>query len=192
MTADEGPPGPAAPPWQAGGGERLRTLTVRGRVLRVAVRDGDPDWPPLLLCNGIGVSLELLQPFVDALDPRRGVIRFDMPGVGGSPAPVVPYHLITTGPLLAGLLDQLGHERADVLGISWGGGLAQQFALSRPDRVRRLVLVATAPGALMVPGHPRVLRHLLTPRRHRDPAVLGPHRRRTVRGQRAERPGHGP
>ena len=110
MTADEGPPGPAAPPWRAGGGERLRTLTVRGRVLRVAVRDGDPDWPPLLLCNGIGVSLELLQPFVDALDPRRGVIRFDMPGVGGSPAPVVPYHLITTGPLLAGLLDQLGHD----------------------------------------------------------------------------------
>ena len=145
-------------------------LTVRGRVLRVAVRDGDPDWPPLLLFNGIGVSLELLQPFVDALDPRRGVIRFDMPGVGGSPAPVVPYHLFTTGPLLAGLLDQLGHERADVLGISWGGGLAQQFALSHPDRVRRLVLVATGPGALMVPGHPRVLRHLLTPRRHRDPA----------------------
>ena len=87
MTADQGPPGSAAPPWHAGGGERLRMLTVRGRVLRVTVRDGDPDWPPLLLCNGIGVSLELLQPFVDALDPRRGVIRFDMPGVGGSPAP---------------------------------------------------------------------------------------------------------
>ena len=144
-------------------------LTVRGRVLRVAVREGDPNWPPLLLCNGIGVSLELLQPFVDALDPRRGVIRFDMPGVGGSPAPVVPYHLTTVAPLLGDLLDQLGHEQADVLGISWGGGLAQQFALSRPDRVRHLVLVATGPGALMVPGHPRVLRHLLTPRRHRDP-----------------------
>jgi poly(3-hydroxyalkanoate) depolymerase len=92
-----------------------------------------------------------------------------MPGVGGSPAPVIPYHLTTLAPLLEGLLDQLGHERADVLGISWGGGLAQQFALRRPDRVRRLVLVATAPGALMVPGRPRVLRHLLTPRRHRDP-----------------------
>ena len=144
-------------------------LTVRGRVLRVAVREGDPNWPPLLLCNGIGVSLELLQPFIDALDPRRGVIRFDMPGIGGSPAPVVPYHLTTVPPLLGDLLDQLGHEQADVLGISWGGGLAQQFALSRPDRVRRLVLVATGPGAIMVPGHPRVLRHLLTPRRHRDP-----------------------
>jgi poly(3-hydroxyalkanoate) depolymerase len=169
MTADSRPPGAAAPTWRTSGGERLRMLTVRGRILRVEVREGDPDRPPLLLCNGIGVSLELLQPFVDALDRRRRVIRFDMPGVGGSPAPVVPYHLATVAPLLAGLLDQLGHERADVLGISWGGGLAQQFALSRPDRVRRLVLVATGPGALMVPGRPRVLRHLLTPRRHRDP-----------------------
>jgi poly(3-hydroxyalkanoate) depolymerase len=150
--------------------ERMRMLTIGGRAIRVAVRDGNPDWPPLLLCNGIGASLELLQPFVDALDPRRPVIRFDMPGIGGSPAPVIPYHLGTLAPLLTGLLDHLGHRQADVLGISWGGGLAQQFALSRPGRVRRLVLVATAPGALMVPGHPRVLVRMLTPRRHRDPA----------------------
>jgi poly(3-hydroxyalkanoate) depolymerase len=150
--------------------ERMRMLTIGGRAIRVAVRDGNPDWPPLLLCNGIGASLELLQPFVDALDPRRPVIRFDMPGIGGSPAPVIPYHLGTLAPLLAGLLDHLGYRQADVLGISWGGGLAQQFALSRPGRVRRLMLVATAPGALMVPGHPRVLVRMLTPRRHRDPA----------------------
>ena len=149
--------------------ERMRSLTVGGRAIRVAVREGTPGRPPLLLCNGIGASLELLQPFVDALDPRRGVIRFDMPGIGGSPAPVIPYHLAASAPLLSGLLDQLGYQRADVLGISWGGGLAQQFALSRPDRVRRLVLVATGPGALMVPAHPRVLLRMLTPRRHRDP-----------------------
>ena len=156
-------------PRRAGQDGRMRTLTVRGRVLRVAVRDGNPGWAPLLLCNGIGASLELLQPFVDALDPQRGVIRFDMPGIGGSPAPVVPYHLHTLPALLAGLLDELGHEQADVLGISWGGGLAQQFALSRPQRVRRLVLVATGTGALMVPGHPRVLVKMVTPRRHREP-----------------------
>jgi poly(3-hydroxyalkanoate) depolymerase len=147
----------------------MRILRIGGRALRVAVREGTSGRPPLLLCNGIGASLELLQPFVDALDPRRGVIRFDMPGIGGSPAPVLPYHLGTSAPLLAGLLDQLGYPQADVLGISWGGGLAQQFALSRPDRVRRLVLVATGPGALMVPGNPRVLLRMLTPRRHRDP-----------------------
>jgi poly(3-hydroxyalkanoate) depolymerase len=150
--------------------ERAQTLTVRGRILRVAVRRGDPARPPLLLCNGIGGRLELLQPFVDTLDPRREIIRFDLPGIGGSPLPAVPYHLATLGPVLAGLLDQLGHERADVLGISWGGGLAQQFALSSPGRVRRLVLVATGTGLVMVPARPRVLRHLLTPRRHHDPA----------------------
>ena len=74
--------------------------------------------------------------------------------------------------MLAGLLDQLGCPQADVLGISWGGALAQQFALSLPERVRRLVLVATAPGALMVPAHPRVLLRMLTPRRHRDPGYV--------------------
>ena len=183
MTIDASQPGPAgedrpgsglgrilrgrAAP--AGPAQRMRILRIGRRALRVAVREGTPGWPPLLLCNGIGASLELFQPFVDALDPRREVIRFDMPGIGGSPAPAVPYHLATLPSLLAGLLDQLGHEQADVLGISWGGGLAQQFALSRPDRVRRLVLVATGPGALMVPGNPRVLLRMLTPRRHRDP-----------------------
>jgi len=178
MIIDPSRPGPAADdrpgsgpgrPRRAGPAERMRILTIGGRAIRVAVRDGTPGWPPLLLCNGLGASLELLQPFVDALDPRRPVIRFDMPGIGGSPTPVIPYHLGTLPPLLAGLLDRLDHRQADVLGISWGGGLAQQFALSRPDRVRRLVLVATGPGALMVPGHPRVLLRMLTPRRQRDP-----------------------
>ena len=158
---------------RVGPAERMRILVIGGRAIRVAVREGAPGWPPLLLCNGIGASLELFQPFVDALDARRPVIRFDMPGIGGSPAPVIPYHLGTLAPLLAGLLDQLGYQQADVLGISWGGGLAQQFALSRPDRVRRLVLVATGPGSLMVPGHPRVLLRMLTPRRHRDPGHAG-------------------
>ena len=156
-------------PRRAAAGEQTRTLALPGRVLRVAVRSGNSRRPPLLLCNGIGARLELLQPFVDALDRQRTVIRFDLPGVGGSPPPVVPYHLWTSAPLLTDLLDQLGYEQADVLGISWGGGLAQQFALRYPARVRRLVLVATGTGALMIPGHPRVLRHMLTPRRHRDP-----------------------
>src|SRR6516162_6110738 len=156
-------------PRHVGLGEHITMPVIRGRVLRVAVRDGNPAWKPLLLCNGFGARLEMLQPFVDALDPQRAIIRFDMPGLGGSPAPVLPYHLATAAPLLSGVLDQLGYRQADVLGISWGGGLAQQFALHCPDRVRRLVLVATAPGALMVPGYPRILLRILTPRRHRDP-----------------------
>jgi poly(3-hydroxyalkanoate) depolymerase len=151
--------------------EYVRTVTAAGRTLRVSVRPGtDPTVTPLLLMNGIGASLEVLQPFVDALDRRRSVIRFDVPGVGGSPRPLVPYNLITFSPVVAGMLTRLGFDgQVDVLGLSWGGGLAQHFAVQHRDRVRRLVLTATATGSLMVPADPRVLARMLTPRRHRDP-----------------------
>jgi poly(3-hydroxyalkanoate) depolymerase len=151
--------------------ETVQRISAGGRTLRVSVREGsDSSTPPLLLMNGIGASLEVLQPFVDALHPRRTVIRFDVPGVGGSPRPVVPYVLATISPVVARLLDQLGHEDpVDVLGFSWGGGLAQHFAVQHRRRVRRLVLAATGTGSLMVPAHPRVLARMLTPRRHRDP-----------------------
>ena len=70
--------------------ETVRTVTAGGRILRVSVREGsDAGTPPLLLLNGIGASLEVLQPFVDALHPRRTVVRFDVPGVGGSPRPLL-------------------------------------------------------------------------------------------------------
>ncbi|SDC15682.1 poly(3-hydroxyalkanoate) depolymerase [Geodermatophilus telluris] len=151
------------------GRETVRTLTVGGRTLRVAERTGDGSRPPLVLMNGIGASLEVLQPFVDALDPRRTVVRFDVPGVGGSPPPVVPYVLATLTPVVSSLLRRLGHEdEVDVLGLSWGGGLAQHFAVQHRRRCRKLVLAATGTGSLMVPAHPRVLSHMLTPRRHRD------------------------
>jgi len=135
----------------------------------VAVRPGDGTRTPLVLANGIGASLELLQPFVDALDPSIEVLRFDVPGVGGSPLPRAPYRLPGLARLVARLLDQLGYPTVDLLGVSWGGGLAQQFALSQGDRCRRLVLVATGTGMLMVPGRPRVLAHMATPRRYLDP-----------------------
>ena len=150
----------------------MRVLTIGGRSLRVTVRDGAAGWTPLLLCNGIGASLELLQPFVDELDPRRPVIRFDMPGIGGSPAPVIPYHLATLPSLLAGMLDQLGYAQADVLGISWGGGVAQHFAAFHRSSCRRLVLVSTGTGALMVPAKPAVLARMVTPRRYLDRGYL--------------------
>jgi poly(3-hydroxyalkanoate) depolymerase len=152
-------------------GDVVRTVTVAGRTLRVSVRPGtDTDVPALLLMNGIGASLEVLQPFVDALDPRRTVIRFDVPGVGGSPRPIVPYVLATFSPVIAGVLDRLGFgDPVDVLGLSWGGGLAQHFAVQHRRRCRKLVLVGTGTGTLMVPANPRVLAKMLTPRRHRDP-----------------------
>src|SRR5688572_8132153 len=152
-------------------GEVVRAVTGAGRTLRVSVRPGtDESVPPFLLMNGVGASLEVLQPFVDALDTRRTVIRFDVPGVGGSPRPFVPYVLATFTPVVAAVMDRLGFDgEVDVLGLSWGGGLAQHFAVQHRRRCRKLVLVGTGTGTLMVPANPRVLAKMLTPRRHRDP-----------------------
>jgi poly(3-hydroxyalkanoate) depolymerase len=149
-----------------------RTITVKGQRLRIAMRPGNGTRTPLLLMNGIGVNLEVLQPFVDALDPAIEVIRFDVPGTGGSPAPTVPYRFPALARLVAQMLDQLGYQKVDVQGVSWGGGLAQQFAYQYPERCRRLILVSTGTGALMVPGHPSVLVKIATPRRYQDPARM--------------------
>jgi poly(3-hydroxyalkanoate) depolymerase len=153
--------------------EEVRSIVVAGRQLRVAVRHGDGTRVPLLLFNGIGASLDLLQPFVDALEPSLEVIRFDVPGVGGSPLPAVPYRFSGLCRLAARMLDTLGYDGSvDVLGISWGGGVAQHFALTQRHRCRRLVLVATATGAIMVPARPGVLVQMATPRRYLDPGFL--------------------
>ena len=148
----------------------FRLVRVLGLEVRVAVRPGTAPGPPLVLCNGIGASLDLLQPFVDELDPRIEVVRFDVPGVGGSAAPKVPYNFALLACLVGRLLDELGYDQFDALGISWGGGLAQQLAFQHPRRCRRLVLVSTGTGMLMVPGGFSVLSKMLTPRRYRDPA----------------------
>ena len=140
---------------------------VSGQMLRVGVRGGDDARPPLLLFNGIGANIELAEPFLEALDGRKTII-FDVPGVGGSPAPALPYRPRWLARLSAELLDQLGHEQVDVLGVSWGGALAQQFAFQHAKRCRRLVLAATSPGHLMVPGKLTVLLKMASPRRYKD------------------------
>jgi poly(3-hydroxyalkanoate) depolymerase len=144
---------------------------VAGQTLRVGVRPGDRSRPPLLLFNGIGANIELVEPFLDALDGPEAII-FDVPGVGGSPAPRLPYRPSTIARLSAQLLDQLGHDQVDVLGVSWGGALAQQFAFQQRERCRRLVLAATSPGHLMVPGKPSVLLRMASPRRYKDPDYM--------------------
>lgn len=150
----------------------VRIVDVDGERIRVAQRPGDPRRRPLLLISGIGANLESWQPVVDVLDPDLSLIRFDPPGVGGSPQPRMPYRFPALARRIARLLDILGHRRVDVLGISWGGGVAQQFAFTRGSRCAKLVLVATGSGSLMVPAAPRVLARMITPRRHADAAHL--------------------
>jgi poly(3-hydroxyalkanoate) depolymerase len=142
-----------------------RYVNAGGQRIRVNVRHGTG--VPLVVCNGIGASLEVLDPFVEQLDCT--VVRFDVPGTGGSPTSLLPYGFPYLAWVLGRVLSKLGIGVVDVLGLSWGGALAQQFAFQNPRRCRRLVLVATGTGLFMVPGHPRILTKMVTPRRFSDP-----------------------
>jgi len=145
----------------------VRQILIGGQSLQVAIRHGAGNRPPLLLFNGIGANWELAKPFLEALTDTTAII-FDVPGVGGSPVPSLPYRPSTLARLSAGLVAALGHSEIDVAGVSWGGGVAQQFAHQYPKLCRRLVLAATSPGAIMVPAGPSVLWKMATPRRYTD------------------------
>ena len=171
---DEGRGAPAAPALPAAlpaavpdGGSpfAVEMLRIGDQLLRVGRQPGPCPGTPLLLFNGIGGNIELLAPIARWM-PQREVITFDIPGVGHSPLPRRPYRLSGIAGLAAGVLDHYGHARADVLGISWGGGPAQQFARSHAARCRRLILCATSTGMLMVPNHPLVALKMAAPRRY--------------------------
>jgi len=156
---------------ESGSSLETRDVTLDGQRLRIGIKAGPVGGTPLLICNGIGASIEVLEPFIRMLDGVE-CIAFDAPGVGGSPAPLLPYRFWSLAGMLARLLDRLGYQQVDVMGYSWGGGLAQQFAFSYPSRCRRLILAATSTGALSVPGRFSVMSKMLTPRRYLDPAYL--------------------
>ena len=144
-----------------------RLIPVLGQQIRVKVRAGAA--VPLVLCIGIRASLEVLDPLVEYLHPDTTVVRFDVPGSGGSPDSPLPYGFPYLAAVLGRLLKKIGLTgTVVVLGKSWGGALAQQFAFQNPRRCRRLILVSTGTGAIMVPGNPVVLAKMLTPRRFLD------------------------
>ena len=120
---------------------------------------------PVVLCNGIGAHVGMWRPFERALDGLR-IVSFDAPGVGRSPAPQLPYTMSALARVVGQLFDALELERADVLGYSFGGALAQQFAAQAPERVRRLVLASTFPGWGGVPGRLTAMLSMGTPLRY--------------------------
>ena len=158
----------------AASGLHIGTVHIGAQRLRVGIRpaSGSGSGVPLLLCNGIGANLELAAPLMQRLHGIESVI-FDVPGAGRSPPPKRPYRMFMLARLLRKLLDHLGYGQVDLLGVSWGGGLAQQFAIQYPQRVRRLVLAATAMGGIaMLPGDPRVLVKMIDPRRYLDKGYM--------------------
>jgi poly(3-hydroxyalkanoate) depolymerase len=149
---------------------RSTTVHVGRQRLRVMV-DQPGAGRPLLLINGIGATGDLFRPFREHLVDRE-TIAFDAPGVGGSPAPCYPPTMRRLAGIVAGMVEQLGHEQVDVLGLSWGGALAQELTHRHPQIVRRLVLAGTMSGWTSLPGRPLALTILMSPMRYYSPAYL--------------------
>ena len=119
-----------------------RYLRVGGE--RVHVVERGSAGPRLLLVHGYASTAQAWRPVIDRLDGRFRMAAVDMVGFGWSTrSPMAPLTGEAYAERLAGILDALDWPRAHVAGQSWGGGLAQRLAAAHPDRVDRLVLVAT-------------------------------------------------
>ncbi len=151
----------------------IRFETIGNQVLRVAHWRAETDTGnrPLLFFNGIGANLELALVLGELL-PDRDILTFDVPGVGESPAPLLPYRPWQLARMARKLVDRYGFYNIDVMGVSWGGVMAQQFAIQYRKRVKRLILAATTTGMTMVPGKMASISKMTNPRRYADPAYM--------------------
>lgn len=125
---------------------KTHRLTIRDIQVNVSISG---QGSPLLLLNGLGGLIRTFNALRDGLADYT-TITLDVPGVGDSQMPHWPMRLPRHADLIAEMLKQLGFEQVDVFGVSWGGALAQEFALRYPKMVRRLILAATSAGPVVL------------------------------------------
>ena len=127
--------------------------------------------PPLLLIHGLGYARWGWEPVLPGLAERFSVVLFDNRGIGESDAPPGPYTAAEMADDAVQVLEEAGIERAHVVGTSLGGMVAQELALSRPERVDRLVLACTTPGGPRAHPMPHVTVALMAEAATLEPAV---------------------
>lgn len=138
------------------------------RQLRCAIwnRDTQNAAPPLLLFNGIGMNLETLQPLAEALSgalDHRTILSVEPPGIGRSLPPFLPYSPAMMAGWAMEWLRQLGYSVVDVFGFSWGGAIAQEFALHHTSHVHHLALASIGTGWPVMQGSVAALFNMADP-----------------------------
>jgi pimeloyl-ACP methyl ester carboxylesterase len=129
----------------------VQTATINGIEIAY-VRRGDG--PRLLVLSGSGQTLETSAPMVSPFVGHFDVVVYDQRGLGASGKPPGPYSMADYAADAAGLLDHLGWERSRVVGISFGGMVGQELAVTWPERVERLALACTSPGGPDASSYP--------------------------------------
>lgn len=117
--------------------------------------------PRLLFINGTAADLRRRQPYVDKLSDHFTVLRYDQRGLGQTEKPDKHYSMADYADDAAALMDLVGWDRAAVLGVSFGGSVAQEFAQRHPARIIRLALACANPGGPY--GYPLLELHAKTP-----------------------------
>ncbi len=132
-------------------------LDVDGARLHV-MDEGPRDRPALLLIHGTGSSLHTWDGWVNTLEQRYRIIRFDLPGFGlTGPRDDDDYRISRYVETTVSLLDRLGVDQVAVAGNSLGGQVAWWLALEHPQRVSHLVLI-DASGYITADGRTRTVR----------------------------------
>lgn len=102
--------------------------------------------PALVLLHGFLCDSRVWRRELETLSDQFRVVAWDAPGAGGSGDPPDPFTITDWALALAALLDAIGIERAHVLGLSWGGLLAQELYRQQPQRCLTLILADTYAG----------------------------------------------
>ncbi|WP_424985078.1 alpha/beta fold hydrolase [Microbulbifer sp. S227A] len=144
----------------------FRDIRAHGVNLRVFTVTEGRSGVPMVICNGLGQAVEILYPLMHEF-PERPIIAFDAAGVGRSDVPATDTTIAQHAVLLRQVLTELAIDQCDVMGISWGGALAQQLAHDHPQLVRKLVLAITSAGGIgSWWGTPLALAEIMFPLRY--------------------------
>ncbi|WP_055585397.1 alpha/beta fold hydrolase [Streptacidiphilus griseoplanus] len=121
---------------------RLHRITMADHETLAAQR-GDHG-PAVLLVHALGLDWRMWEPVMEQLAAAgRRVFAYDVRGHGSAAGSPTPFTMDDTARDLIGVLDALGVERAHVVGLSYGGGIAQTAAVAHPERFASLSLLAT-------------------------------------------------
>jgi 3-oxoadipate enol-lactonase len=120
---------------------RLRTIRLRDHDTLVAQRG--ESGPPVVLLHALGLDWRMWEQVMDQLADGRRVFAYDLRGHGSAAGSPSPFTMADTADDLVAVLDALGLDRAHVVGLSYGGGIAQTAAVAHPERFASLSLLAT-------------------------------------------------